>query len=397
MLFDATPGTDMGLPRQGELPFRYLNRSAEPEKRRIRNLLEKWYKDYPISAQKDVKERFRSDNQDTHQSAFFELLVHAMLRKLGYDVEPHPDIPGSSRRPDFLVNTGEQSFYLEATVIGRDRRETAATAAEQDVLNKLNSLVSPYYRLTVSMSGRLTKFLPHHRIVGPFKQWLVTDGPPVEHPTWTLEGSVGEPIRIEHEDWELVGEFVPWDANKPNLPYPATEDTFIVASATDIEVRFPPIYHTLKEKAGLYNPDLPLVIAVSASDDYLPYGQIQEAQALFGTGHVRNPINTFSEHSKTPGLWIKRNGEPSCGQVASVLTVYKAIIYRLKDQRCRMYLNPWSQEHQLPKSLYVLPHATVVDGEIQWHEGRSVADLLETKKGSHIPGNTIWDDDPFQS
>ena len=390
MLFDATSKTEMGVPREGELPFQYLNRSAKPEMERIRSLLEDWYRDYPVAAQKDVRERFRSDNRDTHQSAFFELLVHAMLRKLGYDVEPHPDIPGSSHRPDFLVNTVEQSFYLEATVIGRDRRETEATAAEQDVLDKLNGLVSPHYRLTVSMSGRLTKFLPRRQIVDPFKQWLDTNIPPVEPLTSTLEGLVGEPIRIEYYDWELIGEFVRWPENKPNVPYPAAEDTFIVAWPTDVTDQFPPIYETLQKKAARYKPDLPLVIAVSASDDYLPYGQIQEAQALFGTGHVRNPINTFSEHSKTPGLWIKRNGEPSCRQVASVLTFYKAIIYRLKDQRCRMYLNPWSQENQLPKSLYVLPRATVVDGEIQWHEGRSVTDLLGTTKGSHVPGNTMW-------
>ena len=138
----------MGLPLTGESPFEYVNRSAEPEIERIRNLLERWFRDYAATAQKDVRKRFRSRNQDTHQSAFFELLVHALLRRLGCEVKAHPNIPGSAKQPDFHVCTGDRSFYLEATVIGRDRRDTPATSAEQDVLNKLNALESPYHRLT---------------------------------------------------------------------------------------------------------------------------------------------------------------------------------------------------------------------------------------------------------
>ena len=396
-LFDISPRTDMGLPLTGEPPFEYVNRSAEPEIERIRNLLERWFRDYPATAQKDVRERFRSHNQDTHQhqSAFFELLVHALLRKLGCGVKAHPNIPGSSKQPDFHVCTEDRAFYLEATVIGRDRRDTAATSAEQHVLNNLNALESPYYRLTVSMSGYLEAFLKSSQITRPFKQWLEDHSPQGTPPVGFPGESVGEPVRIEHGDWELEGEFIRWPVDKPNTPYPAIEDPFVTAWGPSVPAHSPPIYEALKKKAHRYNPDLPLVIAISTSSDHLPHGRNYEAQALFGTGHIINHARTCTEDLKTPGLWVRESGDPNYTRVVATLIFHDAVIYRLKDQWCQVYLNPWSQENPLPKSLYLLPYATILNGEIQWHEGRSVTDLLETNKGSHTPGKTLWDEAAF--
>ena len=385
----------MGLPLTRESPFEYVNRSAEPEIERIRNLLEQWFRDYPATAQKDVRKRFRSRNQDTHQSAFFELLVHALLRRLGCEVKAHPNIPGSAKQPDFHVCTGDRSFYLEATVIGRDRRDTPATSAEQDVLNKLNALESPYHRLTVSMSGHLTAFLKNSQITRPFKQWLEVHSPRGTPPVGVPGESVGEPVRIEHGDWELEGEFIRWPVDKPNTPYPVIEDPFVIAGGPGVPAHSPPIYEALKKKAQRYKPDLPLVIAISTSSDHLPHGRNCEAQALFGTGHIINHARMFTEGSKTPGLWVRESGDPNYTRVVAILIFHDAIIYRLKDQSCQMYINPWSQENPLPKSLYLLPYATILNGEIQWHGGRSITDLLETNKGSHTPGNTLWDEAAF--
>ena len=339
----------MGLPLTGESPFEYVNRSAEPEIERVRNLLEQWFRDYPATAQKDVRKRFRNRNQDTHQSAFFELLLHALLRKLGCGAKAHPNIPGSSKQPDFHVCTRDRSFYLEATVIGRDRRDTPATSAEQDVLNKLNALECPYYRLTVSMSGHLTAFLKSSQITRPFKQWLEVHSPRGTPPVGVPGESVGEPVRIEHGDWELEGEFIRWPVDKPNTPYPAIEDPFVTAWGPGVPAHSPPLYEALKKKAQRYKPDLPLVIAISTSSDHLPRGRNCEAQALFGTGHIINHARMFAEGSKTPDLWVKESADPNYTRVVAILIFHDAIIYRLKDQSCQMYINPWSQGNPLPK------------------------------------------------
>ena len=397
MLFDITDTSDLGFPQDGEPVYAYMRRSAMPEIVRIRGMLEAWFEDYPISARNDLRARFRESAQQVHQGAYFELLVHALLKKLGYIAEAHPIIPDSSGRPDFLARWEGRPVYVECTVIDRDAREKAATAAEQDVLNKLNSLVSAYYRLTISMSGRLTDTLSRKCITGPFDQWLKTNSPPKYPPSWPDGDPESEPVRIEHGDWELVGEFVRMDVAKSNLPYPAIENPFIIMRSTDSRGGTPDIYGRLKGKAKSYKNDLPLVIAISTSCDHLPHGALYEEQALFGTGHIRNPNNEFMESHKRPGLWVDASGEPARKNVAAVLVFKDASVYRMKAQSSRLYINPWGVGAQLPCPLFKLPYTTVVDNEVRRGGDISVTDILATKEGSHLPGDSIWDDTLFPS
>ncbi len=397
MLFDVTDRSDLGIPQEGKHPFTYLNRSAEPEIVRTRGLLETWFGDYPVDARSDLRARFRDGNNHAHQGAYFELLVHALLRKLGYDTTPHPIIPRNSRRPDFLVNSEEEPFYVECTVAGRDTRDKAPTAAEQDVLNKLNSLQSSCYRLTISMSGTLTEPLSYRYITGQFSQWLEDNTPPKHLPPWPDENSESEPVRIEHGDWELIGDFVKLDVPKSSTPYPAIEDPFICMWATDARGNRPDIYGKLTKKASSYKNDLPLVVAVSTSYDHLPHGALYEEQALFGLGHIHNPNNEnpnkeFTESHKRLGLWVNASGKPTRKNVAAVLIFKNASVYRMKAQSSRLYINPWNQGRQLPGPLFKLPYTTVVDNEVRRGGDISITDILETKAGSHQTGDSIWDD-----
>ncbi|KXB05054.1 hypothetical protein AKJ49_01460 [candidate division MSBL1 archaeon SCGC-AAA382A03] len=109
---------DLERPRLDNEPcFEYLNISARIESQKIRELLEQWFKRYPSEHQDDLRGRFRDKDDRIHIGAFFELYLHELMIRSGYEVEVHPDINGTTNHPDFEVLTDELEFYLEATSV----------------------------------------------------------------------------------------------------------------------------------------------------------------------------------------------------------------------------------------------------------------------------------------
>lgn len=114
-LFPECERTNMRgkLPAQKE--YTYLLTSARPEAQRVRTLVTDWFGRLPAEERGDWRGRFCSDDDSAHCGAFFELLLHEWLFRLGYKIELHPVLAGSAKRPDFRVSHADgRSFYLEA-------------------------------------------------------------------------------------------------------------------------------------------------------------------------------------------------------------------------------------------------------------------------------------------
>jgi hypothetical protein len=99
-LFDRLPGSEQPY-RHSEPCYEYLARCSSIEARRIRDLLETWFEDYPTELKPDLRARFRSRRDDQHRAAAFEFYLFALLTSLGYDVVVEPKI--GTKRPDFLA------------------------------------------------------------------------------------------------------------------------------------------------------------------------------------------------------------------------------------------------------------------------------------------------------
>ena len=102
--------------RSAERLYPFLNRSSWPVSERARALCEEWFSRYPPSDRKDLYRRFTSMNDSDHLGAYFELLLHELLLRLGASVSVHPKIARTTKRPDFLVELESGRFYLEAMV-----------------------------------------------------------------------------------------------------------------------------------------------------------------------------------------------------------------------------------------------------------------------------------------
>lgn len=138
-LFDEIERTTKEPALYDENAYNYYNRSARLEFNSARALLEKWFAKYPASFQRELKSAFISD----FEPAFFELFLHEFLLQHGFHIELHPDVPNSSKHPDFLVHTHRGNFYLEATVASdtsdQDREKYLQRNKLYDQINKINS------------------------------------------------------------------------------------------------------------------------------------------------------------------------------------------------------------------------------------------------------------------
>jgi hypothetical protein len=149
-----------------------MNISARPGIGAIRSLLEDWFDRLPLCAQADVRARFQSNDEAQHQSAFFELYWHEMLRCSGYEVEIHPLLSDVKTNPDFLaLRCGIPDFYLETTLampegdLSADRR----FAELHDTLDRLNS---PDYFLEVKFKGSPEGNIRGRLIRARLERWL---------------------------------------------------------------------------------------------------------------------------------------------------------------------------------------------------------------------------------
>src|SRR6266849_2045527 len=155
MLFDQVERTEDRLKNERESTFAYLNASARAPMTAAREVFEGWFASYTESGKADLRARFRSPIDAQHQSAFWELYLHELFSRLGFTLEPHPEIEGSRNHPDFLVKEDDVAkFYLEGIVAGiPSAKDAGAEARLVEVFDLVNKMKISEWFLQVEYRG----------------------------------------------------------------------------------------------------------------------------------------------------------------------------------------------------------------------------------------------------
>ena len=111
-LFDDVIRNDLNYSKNNENPYDFYNRSSRYKFVVVRELLSQWFSQYPEEEKKELKNRFKK----TFDSAFYELFLYHLFINLGFQVEIHPKLPDSKKRPDFLIIKDKLEIYVEAKV-----------------------------------------------------------------------------------------------------------------------------------------------------------------------------------------------------------------------------------------------------------------------------------------
>jgi hypothetical protein len=125
-LFDGFVRSDPWPKREGESGFDFMNRVDTAYWADVRRLLEDWFARYPDAHRSELRDAYRSRLSGQHLGSWWELYVHELFVRLGFDVEVHPSLEGTRRRPDFRIRRDGQTALVEAAALSPDSQRPSA-------------------------------------------------------------------------------------------------------------------------------------------------------------------------------------------------------------------------------------------------------------------------------
>ncbi|MYG81047.1 MAG: hypothetical protein F4187_04455, partial [Gemmatimonadetes bacterium] len=202
-LFDDTERWDHRHSPRRESYFEFLNRSAWPASCNIRAALEQWFEDYPDDSKKDLRARFRKPDQN-HESAFFELFLHQVLRRLELVPAVHPKPRSGRGRPDFAIRGRDGGVhYVEANVAAQRGRfsEDPLEDEQLDAIDTLAAEEPTTIALHVTTRGKLCRSHSGHSIRNEVRRWLEGIDPNTDlHP---LDARDNPRLEVCRDDWRV--------------------------------------------------------------------------------------------------------------------------------------------------------------------------------------------------
>jgi len=156
-LFDKTSEFIEGPASNNENSFNYYHKSNRVEFKIIRVTLENWFSKYPAGEKKELKIRFKKD----FDSAFFELFLHELFNKLGYEIIIHPQLKDSNKRPDFLIIKNGEQTYVEAKIcFDKTEDEMAFERLQNEFYDQLSKVKIKGFVLAIEEVNFITKKQP---------------------------------------------------------------------------------------------------------------------------------------------------------------------------------------------------------------------------------------------
>ena len=304
-IFTDRVRTDRTPAGNSEGTFSFLDRSAVPTFQAVRDLLEDWLTRVPAPHRPPLIGSFRADqNPKEFGSAFWELYLHELYLRSGYQVTVHPSVPGASKRPDFLVEGHGGRFYVEAVQVGvpkLDVAEARRLAQAQDALNTIGA-----QRFFVSMS---------HERIGP--RPLATKPLRIKLEAWLATLAAAEARgSLTHDllpfSWDVDGWCLHFHARPlKNDSTPGTPAIGAWGPADAMSVdKHTGLMRSLDSKANRYGtPEAPLVIAVLDNRCPVPTHGYDIEHALYGLSGWRpaqSAANLAEMH--TEGHWLTKAG-----------------------------------------------------------------------------------------
>lgn len=345
MLFTDRIRHDPSHAAAEESTFGFLDRVATPFWSQVRELLEDWFQRYPALESEILRESFRSDERAKHVAAWWELYLHELYLRLGYEIEVHPPLPDSKRTPDFLLTRRGSRLYVEASVvfsgINGGEHDDGAPGWLQDAID---TIVDPRFFVSIADITPGPERLKKREVTVPLERWLAgldPDQAEADHKAgWGLPQTT-----CCHRGWEITYEA--W----PVMPSARDRSDHKVLGGGPVQAGWvndvEQLQSKLKAKAGRYGrPDIPLVTAIYCASTFMTDLDIE--QALFGREAVLIPPGPSIEPKtirQRNGFWTRGDG-PQNRRVSAVLTAVELTPWTVCSQAPKLWLNPWA-DHPL--------------------------------------------------
>lgn len=356
-IYDDRERTDLSPQRNGETSFAFLNRAAGSLWIHSRALHQEWADRLEDREYADVRAAMRSDNAQA-RSAFLELYLHECLIRGGFDVTVHPELPHTTRHPDFIAARADTRVYVEAIAPGMSKAEQSKAARMNDLLAALDQVGDDNFFLMTTSITQASNSAPAGSIRDQIRKWLAKLDPDAVD-TEDLAART-----FEQDGWSVTVEAMPIKPDRRGNVrrsigiYAHSEAEFIDDGAK--------LVAALKSKASRYGDfDAPFVIAVGTNsfdeddkDVYNAlYGSVSWVLGGLGPGEgvttrgLRNPDGYFG----SPGAWKNR-------RVSAVLIVDQLPLHDPARARVALWVHP--------DAMHPLPSEPMFPGVIHYWNGQ---------------------------
>ncbi|MFY0640807.1 MAG: hypothetical protein JXR16_07150 [Bermanella sp.] len=381
-VFDDVERTNNSPMKNSESYFNFYNNSSLPAMESVRGLMEVCILNYPRNEVIELISRLRSGDDIHFKSASFELFLHEILFRQGYELTPHPELSnGSSYKPDFLVkNRNGEEFYLEA-VLATEKNELdkGGELRKGVVLDSLSAKPHKNFMVAIDDEGSPKSPPSGKKLLKIIHSWLDTLDPDeiiTEIQSYGLDSI--SPLKWEHDGWCLQIRPIPL---KPERRSKSDNLVGIGSIGGGWVNSWTPIRKAIKLKGGRYGElDKPLIVAVNLDSFHLD--RIDEMQALYGEEQIifQRGSNPKSRMERAPnGAWYGEKG-PQYKRVSAAWLFNDLHASTLAVRKSTVYINPWAN-YQIPESLKIFPHATLNENKMNWVDGLSLRDSLELPEG----------------
>ncbi|WP_343658004.1 hypothetical protein [Chryseobacterium sp.] len=280
--------------------YTYYSGSSRQEIIDAKVKMEEWFSMYPHTEKNDLRNNFKND----FQAGFFELFLYTLFTKMGYKIIIHPDVPGSTKKPDFLVCGFGTEFYLEAKV---SFHESANERLQEKMLGSLYKVLDEaavpnfciYLRTIRIKSGKQ----PKSNIIRAAVENTINSYNVDELWESMNNGKVSQPPVHIFEDDDVFIEYGPIPLTIEGRGREGRRAIGIYGGDAKILHNVESLRSAFKVKAGRYGPlDKPYMIAVNAID-MLALNKDDMMDCLMGTTCIipdfireNEPVQQFRGH-----------------------------------------------------------------------------------------------------
>lgn len=337
--------------RDSESTYMYLNRAAGAQYDRIRELVERWYQNYPADHRDDLRRRIQSSNTSAQlSSVFFELYLHELLVRLGYEITIHPDLlPATSKRPEFLVKhaSGEQ-FILEAiAATDVSRVEAAQQARIGRLYDTINSkLDSPDCFLSIQVLKSSKSPLAGTRLLAFLRERLTDIDVDKLAESFSRRGFAELPKWVYAENGWSIRCFPVPKSSALRGKEGVRPLAFFPQPVQMVEPR-DAVLKAVKKKASRYKElGMPYIVAVNALGLFVDHIAIMEA--LFGKevitySTLNGEMEGAPQLQRRPDGSLFYKGSPINTRVSGVLIAYDVAPWNVGRSDAILYHNPWAR------------------------------------------------------
>ncbi len=340
-VFDDGMRHDRSVTSPVESVYEFLNRVDDPFFSEVRDSITTWTGNYCAAERPDLIRRLRSGSDASFDGAYWELVLHELIRSSGSEVTCHPAVPGSRKTPDFFVDH-PTPHYIEATLAADSMETPAAAKRRARIVEGLSRhLESPDFFINLNFFHEGAADPAVRRIVAKVQPWVRSLDWDAEHQRRSNGGSVlDSPATVWVADgWEI--EFRP-------LPKKASARG---------DQRLSPIgmhgpsggwvrdAYTLKqavrEKAGRYGK-LPHAFVVAVRHLARGLDPHDIMSALFGNDVVRfRPDASHSPDRERDGALVGPSG-PRNRRVSAVLVASGLLPWTASSAWLSLWHNPFA-------------------------------------------------------